>query len=157
MNTVGPFNRGLVTIPPGKVEDLQMVLAAMQATEGKYLPDRFLAKVGGKLISVRAAFAPAKLWSAEFFWALDMPNKFWWGAKILINHARDGRVSAVPSSGAELIQRSADLVAMHTPRSYSVGTHQERWAGVPRSGHTQRIRSLLHEQEGIGVIGRTRC
>ena len=84
VNTVGPFNRGLVTIPPGKVKDLQMVLAAMQAAEGSSLPDRFLAKVGGKLISVRAAFAPAKLWSAEFFWALDMPNKFWWGANVLI-------------------------------------------------------------------------
>ena len=59
-----------------------MVLAAMQAAEGSSLPDRFLAKVGGKLISVRAAFAPA--WSAEFFWALDMPNKLWWGANVLI-------------------------------------------------------------------------
>jgi len=56
----------------------------MQAAEGASVPDRFLAKVGGKLISVREAFSPAKLWSAEFFWALDMPNKLWWGAKVLV-------------------------------------------------------------------------
>ena len=84
VNTVGPFGRGLVTIPPAKVSDLQFVLAAMQKAEGTSVPDRFLAKVGGKLISVREAFSPAKLWSAEFFWALDMPNKLWWGAKVFV-------------------------------------------------------------------------
>ena len=75
VNTVGPFNRGLVTIPSAKVAKLQQALAAMQKAEGSSVPDRFLAKVGGKLISVREAFSPAKLWSAEFYWALDMPNK----------------------------------------------------------------------------------
>ena len=85
VNTVGPYGRGLVTIPQAKVEDLQLVLAAMQEAEGTSVPDRFLAKVGGKLISVREAFSPAKLWSAEFFWALDMPNKLWWGAKVLVS------------------------------------------------------------------------
>jgi len=84
INTVGPFGRGLVSISPSKVEDLQLVLAAMQEAEGRSVPDRFLAKVGGKLISVREAFAPAKLWSAEFFWALDMPNKLWWGTEVLV-------------------------------------------------------------------------
>ena len=84
VNTIGPFGRGLVTIPPAKVSDLQLVLAAMQKAEGTSVPDRFLAKVGGKLISVREAFSPAKLWSAEFFWALDMPNKLWWGAKVFV-------------------------------------------------------------------------
>ena len=101
VNTVGPFGRGLVTISPGKVKDLQVVLAAMQAAEGRSLPDRFLAKVGGKLISVREAFAPAKLWSAEFFWALDMPNKLWWGAKVM--------VTPEMATSARFLQKALDL------------------------------------------------
>ena len=48
INTVGPFGRGMVSISPGKVENLQLVLAAMQEAEGRSVPDRFLAKVGGK-------------------------------------------------------------------------------------------------------------
>ena len=72
INTVGPFGRGMVPISPGKVEHLQLVLAAMQEAAGRSVPDRFLAKVGGKLISVREAFAPAKLWSAEFMWGTEV-------------------------------------------------------------------------------------
>ena len=143
VNTVGPYGRGLVTIPQAKVKDLQLVLAAMQEAEGTSVPDRFLAKVGGKLISVREAFSPAKLWSAEFFWALDMPNKLWWGAKVL--------VSSEMAESARFLQTALNLfngMPIWMPHASILF----RWdaSGVVGWGAAVWTRSQLLAREAIG-------
>jgi hypothetical protein len=78
IDTVGVDGRGLVSIPDNKKEDLLIALHAIMEAEGSTVSARFVARIAGKTISVAEAFAPARPWSSEFFWAIDAKNRDPW-------------------------------------------------------------------------------
>ncbi len=124
-----------MSISPGKVENLQLILAAMQEAEGRSVPDRFLAKVGEVDIRARGFHSCEVMVSGVLLGSGH-------AQQALVGHrgpsyTGNGGVGTLSATSLGLVQWQTDLVAK---RLDPVSMGRLRRSGLGRSGVCGRTR-----------------